>query len=253
MPNWVENKVIISGTKNNMLNLFSKVLGKKASYASWEDYLNIDTYTNANAKKITMRSWLPMPKTFKEWDTTNNMKRFEWFAEGKNLSQEELHKEYEKYVRGYKRACQYQREKYGVVGWYDYNCLTLGCKWDAELTHLSILEETKDTIIIAFTLETAWSMPIPFLKHLTTFGVNVMTHSIEEGDFFDQIYDANSDIVIKDITQEKSELRKKIVTEQDYNDKYEEQYAIYYEKVDNIHEQMYMDMYDTIQDIMVSV
>jgi hypothetical protein len=253
MPNWVENKVIISGTKNDMLKLFSKVLGKKASYASWEDYLNIDAYTNENAKKMTMRSWLPMPKTFKEWDTTNNMDTFEWFSRDKNLPQEELHKEYEKYVRGYKRACQYQRDKYGVVGWYDYNCLTLGCKWDAELKCLSILEETKDTIIIAFTLETAWSMPKPFLQHLTTFGVNVMTHSIEEGDFFDQIYDANSDIVIKDVIEEKVALFRTIVTEQDYNEKYEEQYAIYYEKVDNMHEQMYMDMYDTIQEIMVSV
>jgi hypothetical protein len=228
-------------------------VGTKASYASCEDVLNIDTYTNAIANKITMRSWLPMPKTFKEWDTTNNMDTFEWFSHDKNLPQEELHKEYEKYVRGYKRACQYQRDKYGVVGWYDYNCLTLGCKWDAELKCLSILEETKDTIIIAFTLETAWSMPKPFLQHLTTFGVNVMTHSIEEGDFFDQIYDANSDIVIKDVIEEKVALFRTIVTEQDYNEKYEEQYAIYYEKVDNMHEQMYMDMYDTIQEIMVSV
>lgn len=253
MPNWVENKVIISGTKNNVLKLFSKVFGKKENYVSWEDYLNIDTYTNDGAKKITMRSWLPMPKTFKDWDTTNNMKNFEWFCDGKNLSQEELHKEYEKYVRGYKRACKYQQDKYGVVGWYEYNILTLGCKWDAELTNLSILQETKDTIIIAFTLETAWSMPKPFLQHLTTFGVNVMTHSIEEANFFDQIYDANSDIVIKDIKQEKDELFNQIVTEQDYNEKYEEQYAIYNNKVEDMHEQMYIDMYDVIQEIMVSV
>ena len=51
MPNWVENKVIISGTKNNMLNLFSKVLGKKQVMQVGKIISTLIPYTNANAKK----------------------------------------------------------------------------------------------------------------------------------------------------------------------------------------------------------
>lgn len=221
MPNWVKNTVALKGTKQQMTKLFSQV----ADVKTWEDVEN-----KIGNLELTMRSFLPMPQTFLDWDTTNDMEKFEWFCHGKNQPQEELRKEYEKYVRGYMRAREYQQNTYGCVGWYDYNCKTLGCKWDANLENIVIIDELEkdDIVIVYFSVETAWSRPIPFLQYLATF-VNVVVLSDEEANFFNSIIDINNDVEIKDIAQDINKLYKKYedenknVDEDEWFDKYEEE------------------------------
>ena len=219
MPNWVKNTVALKGTKQQMTKLFSQV----ADVKTWEDVENkIDNL------ELTMRSFLPMPQTFLDWDTTNSMKKFEWFCEGKNQSQEELQQEYLKYVRGYREACELQQKIYGCVGWYDYNYKTLGCKWNAELLDLTIADdlEKDDIVIVYFSVKTAWSRPIPFLQHLATF-VNVVVLSDEEANFFNSLVDINNDVLLKDIAQDINKLYKnfeeknKEVDEDEWFDEYE--------------------------------
>ena len=219
MPNWVKNTVALKGTKQQMTKLFSQV----ADVKTWEDVENkIDNF------ELTMRSFLPMPQTFLDWDTTNDMEKFEWFCEGKNQPKEELRKEYEKYVRGYLAAREHQREIYGCVGWYEYNCKTLGCKWDTYLLNWTIADELEkdDIVIVYFSVETAWAIPIPFLQYLATF-VNVVVLSDEEANFFHSIIDINKDKEIKDIAQKINKLYKKYekenkeVDEDEWFDKYE--------------------------------
>lgn len=209
MPNWVKNTVALKGTKQQMTKLFSQV----ADVKTWEDVENnIDTFESK--LKLSMRSFLPMPQTFLDWDTTNAMKRFEWFCEGKKQSQEELRQEYDKYVRGYMAARKYQQKTYGCVGWFDYNKKTLGCKWDAYLFNWTIEDklEEDDIVIVYFSVDTAWSIPIPFLQYLATF-VNVVVLSDEEADFFHSIIDINKDVVVKDIAQDIKSLYKKFQQE----------------------------------------
>lgn len=223
MPNWVKNTVALKGTKQQMTKLFSQV----ANVKTWDDVENnIDTFEFK--LKLSMRSFLPMPQTFSDWDTTNDMKKFSWFCEGKNQSQEELQQEYEKYVRGYKDACAYQQKMYGCVGWYEYNKKTLGCKWNANLFNWSIEDklEKDDVVIVYFSVDTAWSIPIPFLQYLATF-VNVVVLSDEEADFFHSIIDINKDVEVKDITQDINKLYEKFqqenedVDEDEWFDKYD--------------------------------
>lgn len=210
MPNWVTNQVALKGTKQQMIELFNQV----TKVNTWEDVEN-----NIHTWELTMRSWLPMPQTFKDWDTTNDMEKFEWFCHDKNQPKEELRQEYEKYVRGYMAAREYQQETYGCVGWYDYNRKTLGCKWDAKLEDLHIARELgqDDVVVIYFRMDTAWSQPIPFLQHIAQY-VNVVVRSDEEGGFFNNVCDINADTEIKDVSNEINSIYTKYEEENKDND-----------------------------------
>ena len=240
MPNWVKNTVALKGTKQQMTKLFSQV----ADVKTWEDVEN-----KIGNLELTMRSFLPMPQTFLDWDTTNDMQKFEWFCHDKNQPKEELYDEYQKYVRGYKAACEHQTKMYGCVGWYDYNCKTLGCKWNANLENITIADELEkdDIVIVYFSLETAWSIPIPFLQHLATF-VNVVVLSDEEANFFNSIIDINKDKEIKDIAQKINKLYKKFekenedVDEDEWFDEYEEEEIKLKNKLENEFYQYVIDL-----------
>lgn len=243
MPNWVKNTVALKGTKQQMTKLFSQV----ADVKTWEDVENkIDNF------KLTMRSFLPMPQTFLDWDTTNDMEKFEWFCKGKNQPEEELRQEYENYVRGYKAACEHQQKMYGCVGWYEYNRKTLGCKWNANLENITIADklEKDDIVIVYFSVETAWSIPIPFLQYLATF-VNVVVLSDEEANFFNSIIDVNKDKEIKDIAQKINKLYKKFekenkdVDEDEWFDEYEEEEIELKNKLEN-------EFYQYVTDLQIS-
>lgn len=88
---------------------------------------------------------MPMPQTFKDFDTANTKSK----RDAKNYDAEPIKvtrndkgdvisqvfpplfnsdEEYEKYSKEYDDAVKYQQEHYGCVGWFDYNCMSLGCK-----------------------------------------------------------------------------------------------------------------------------
>ena len=53
-------------------------------------------------------------------------------------------------------------KKYGVVGWYDYNCKMYGCKWNSELN----VEHQSDEEVV-FTADTPWSAPDAWLLRMS--------------------------------------------------------------------------------------
>lgn len=190
MPNWVYNQVVVKGKKQDVINFLNdglKGLGKgkeiSANLCADEivNHLNSINSDNKKRKKgkryLTLRSWMPSPKTFLKWDTTNSKYDFAaWkeFVRGeswskpsqfiinkcKKMSEDELKAAYEKYSNGYDKAVIFQKEKYGVVGWYDYNLLTLGTKWNSEFDDYSKIELTnEDEIAILMKCDTAWNLP----------------------------------------------------------------------------------------------
>lgn len=249
MPNWVSNTVTIKGTKKEMFNFFKKVNPKVKQVENWNDYV-----ISLNSLKLTMRSWLPMPKTFVDWDTTNHMMSFDWYcmedlkklkkkyktttSRGYLNAMATLQAKYLEYVKGYKAAKRYQKQKYGVVGWYDYNCLTLGCKWNAQIEDFRVVAEEENVITIKCSMETPWSAPIPFLERMAKqFDLQFIIRSDEEGGFFDNAYHINEDYCIGEIADEFTKIYKK-VKQDNPNESEDEQYEIAYVIYNEIREKL---------------
>ena len=90
-------------------------------------------------KGLSARTFLPMPETFLLYDTTN-------------------------YPKNYPNAVKEQQEKYGVVGWYDYNKQTLGVKWNFDLTEVDLQPlELSGIWMFGMDIETAWVYPDQWL------------------------------------------------------------------------------------------
>lgn len=141
MPNWCNNSLSISGNKKDIFNLFRDVGFKGRNIKQLSDFLE--------KKVINLTSWFPTPKTYLKWDTTNNKRP---------KKMDESDQQYELYCKGYNNAKKYQKKKYGVVGWYDYNQANLGCKWDAELEYIHTTE-AKNAITVYFHFSTPWRSP----------------------------------------------------------------------------------------------
>lgn len=116
---------------------------------------------------MTLRSWLPMPKTFEEWDTTNPKLIFEqWFANQIHETNIKItpdikvkyQKNYEEYSKGYDQAVEFQQTNYGVIGWYQYNLKTLGCKWDVNIDHYECCPN-----FVQLEFQTPWNPPDAWL------------------------------------------------------------------------------------------
>ena len=123
MPNWVHNRTIVCGTKKQIINLLNKVSEVEVKLKTAEQW-NAEEWT-AHIKQIasqnlTLRSWYQMPKTFIEWDTTNQKTPFERY-DFKSESEEDKIIEYNKYCAQYESEKLYQLEMYGAVGWHEYN------------------------------------------------------------------------------------------------------------------------------------
>ena len=147
MPNWTFNTITVKGSKENL------------------DKFMTDAERYGEDKHLSLSSWMPTPETFRKWDTTNHPNGEglkvgdKWWdglgSHGDEVVTEEL-------IEGFKQATKEQREKYGVVGWYDYNVKTFGCKWDSEV---EVLSEGEEEIIL--TSDTPWSAPETWLRTLS--------------------------------------------------------------------------------------
>jgi hypothetical protein len=185
MPNWSENHIAIRGTKENVLAFVNEGL-KNSGRETYSDVNDIEravadlmengkaleyttslNKTDQNVTKGVMQErcnkgiWLgtfrPMPEIFR-YDTTNHKEMFP-------------------------EQAKEQREKYGVVGWYNYNCnVRFSTKWDADLQNFEYRELDGDAII-SFSCQTAWYYPQAFLHWIKdTFNVAVFVMAIEESD-----------------------------------------------------------------------
>ena len=146
MPNWTYNRIAVKGEKKNLDKFMSDAIRSEGG----------DLY---------LSSWLPIPETYRKYDTTNHPDGKglkvgeEWYdgfgSHGGQLVTEEL-------IEEFKKATAEQREKYGVVGWYDYNLATFGCKWDTEVEVEYEGEEE-----VALNTDTPWSAPEQWLRTIS--------------------------------------------------------------------------------------
>lgn len=161
MPNWVYNNVRVNGTKEQILEMFNYGLKQdgKEPMTSPDNVINL---------KLTMESYIPMPQTYRDYDTANKIpsrNAINWSTDKPMFNSDE---EYQQYIENYKKAQAEQLEKYGVVGWYNWRCRNLGCKWDAEFEFGEFEKsQSDDGWTTWFNLETPWSIPLPFYEKIS--------------------------------------------------------------------------------------
>lgn len=140
MPNWTNNRLSIRGTKEDIAKFLA------------------DGKADENGV-YSMNSWVAMPQTFIDYDTTNHPYG-EGLKVGKPIS---YHDDApictEETIEEFKKASKYQEDTYGVIGWYNWACAHWGTKWDADF---SILCQTEERIDFGF--DTAWSLPTYFIE-----------------------------------------------------------------------------------------
>ena len=217
MPNWVYNKVILQGEKS-AVHEFVKIGLKNSKIESTGDLERdfkwlikeakcgcIDGNGNLThlEKGLTARTFLPLPETFRIYDTTN-------------------------YPDKYPDAAKEQMEKYGAVGWYDYNKKTLGTKWDFKLgvNEPPVLENLSGDIWrIVFLCDTAWCSPTEWLvavkNMVPQLHVMYMSHEtgcwwfdvnevIESGDNVYMDYTPMADYLLNEYNEKREKREKEI-------------------------------------------
>lgn len=223
MPNWVQNKVVLKGTREDLNGFLMLGLTNSGHYTESENTAELTALLKEHARckgvkgrsivpldRLCARTFYPMPDTYLLYDTTNHpdgaglkVGKPEYWDEGSPIVTEEM-------IEEYKAATKEQKEKYGCVGWYDYNCNTLGTKWDFELDCL----EARDGMLV-FDCDTAWSTPVCFLYSVKEDfpGLRVFVCSVDEGWNFADYGEVTGRLtfrLIKDACSGKGPTRRKI-------------------------------------------
>lgn len=232
MPNWNRNNIAIRGKKENILAFVNEGL-KNSGRNTYSDVNDLESAVNdlaENAKGLDystsqsadnrtkglleevwnrglyMGTFRPMPDIFR-YDTTNH----------KDMFPEQANE---------------QAEKYGAIGWYNYNCnVRFGCKWDAGIENFRYLD-FDDEAVIEWYCETAWIYPICFLRWIRdTFNVAVFIMTIEESEeyaFYGEIDDEQCGQSYNDACPYDEE---KAALDDDYDDEYDADRDEYYENM----------------------
>lgn len=166
MPNWTFNTITITGNNDAIKKFKTDAVKHKDG-------------------TLSLSSWMPIPETFLKYDTTNHPNGEglkvgdKWWdglgPHGDKVVTEEL-------IEEFKQATKEQAEKYGVVGWYDYNVKTFGCKWDSE-----VAIESEGDGRITLTADTPWSAPNKWLRTLSKNypELNFNLHAVYEEGFWE--------------------------------------------------------------------
>lgn len=227
MPNWSNNLIAFKGEESNILNMLNDALinSGEEKCESVGDAIN-SLHGNAKHKGVEngevimekglrLRTFLPMPDIFLLYDTTNFPEKYEEMAAE-------------------------QKEKYGVVGWYDYNLVTLGCKWDSELS-LDSSFVSNGIATIVFFCETPWSYPENWLLALEEkYGVKAFICTKEEGGFY-YFYGTLTDPI--DVLAKEEGLYKKYIKGVE-----EEDYDAYYEDCEELWNETINDFYRYVEE-----
>lgn len=154
MPNWTYNTIRVEGSKDSLTKFMTDGLANAHKPENEGDN-----------PQLSLSSWIPTPETFLKYDTTNHPdgkglkvgdKWWDGLGDhGDKVVTEEL-------IEEFKQATKEQAEKYGVIGWYDYNVKTFGCKWDSEVR----VEGINDTEI-NLSADTPWSAPENWLRTIS--------------------------------------------------------------------------------------
>lgn len=144
MPNWTYNNIKVTGPQESV-DTFVK---------HGETHLK---HYNDGTEHVAMSSWFPRPETYDKYDTTNHPngegltvgKHYSWDNSGPIITEE--------LIEEFKAATKEQQEKYGAVGWYDWDCKNYSCKWDMEIDII----HTDEALVLDF--KTPWSAPYKWL------------------------------------------------------------------------------------------
>ena len=140
MPNNVETRFTISGKDKDIVLGIMREAG--------EDILN---------------AFIPIPQTYHDYDTTNYTTDHER-ASAENIKELSIGMEIrdgiivsEDYYNKFKEAEEYQKNTYGLIGWYDWKVVNWGTKWDTYEVHIE-----GDEVYF----RTAWDFPSPLFEEL---------------------------------------------------------------------------------------
>lgn len=143
MPNWTDNRIIVSGDSEKI-----------------KKFLN-DGVKNS-AGNYHFGSWIPIPETYAKYDTANHP-----YGKGLVVGEKDCFTDIvttEERLKEFIEATEYQKETYGVIGWYDWNVNNYGCKWDEDMELLERIDDNEKTECITFLTTTPWSSPIEFVR-----------------------------------------------------------------------------------------
>lgn len=173
MPNWVYNTLSLKETKKgalkDFLNATLKMDGYDVQVDSAKDWLEkMDNNTLCNDYRgIWLCTFFKRPETYDKYDTTN-------YPFGERMVVGETIKVdgqdvvvTDEFIQEYKNASNEQWQKYGAIGWYDWNCKNLGCKWDT-----CFLEQKPECVVVdgmeelTFSFDTPWNDPLPIFEHI---------------------------------------------------------------------------------------
>lgn len=167
MPNYANNNLTISGLKKDIVAMFNRAT-------------IIDN-------KYQLYSFIKKPKIF-DIDTTNNLDCFlsykkEEFAKEFSFF-DDIDSMFEKikpiYIKIYEDAKIIQKEGWGVIGWYDFNCCYLGTKWNADIISVEELHSfidhlnDNDYCDIHCCFDTAWTPPVNWLEKVVKDNPNLL-------------------------------------------------------------------------------
>ena len=156
MPNWCNNKLVIGGKTEQVLAFVNDALANESKPAITSVVKDITALQSA---KLTLRSFLPMPACFDKYDLTN-ICRTDDSADHLKVG-DKVHNYgvelvlTEEIITDIKANLEEQKA-FGAVGWYAYNCKTLGTKWDADIDIYDTEEVNGESWIYAY-CDTAWS------------------------------------------------------------------------------------------------
>lgn len=161
MPNIINNTIFVRGKEENL------------------DKFLADGNTKLDEEgNVCFSSYIPMPQTFEDYDTTNHPWANKLVVGDKFWHDSGIYKEgdeiTEEVRQAFKDASKYQSETYGVVGWYDWRNRFYGTKWDCSI---NLVSRTKNELVLS--VDSAWTTPLAFFCEMAKrydFEIEIFSH-----------------------------------------------------------------------------
>lgn len=161
MPNWVTNTIIVRGKEKNIINFLNYGIKEEENKIKSLEREELDKLNG----KLSLRSFIPKEYPFNEEDfaldlANTKMDKVMFLNSEYHKEPREYYKSYEEYSKAYDELKEKQMAARGICGWYDYNCATLGTKWDSYFSYINkVCDDIGDESFISLECETAWCCP----------------------------------------------------------------------------------------------
>lgn len=82
MPNWSYNTISVRGEKAQVINWLNKGLKQEKCKTLLTTDMPLEKIKEiCEGARLSLDSFNPMPKTFKDWDTTNSLQKYDWWLQ----------------------------------------------------------------------------------------------------------------------------------------------------------------------------